>query len=228
MAAQNYTIRTYHIKAGIEKTQQNSKYKLCGDRKETINHILSECSKLARKECKTRYYWVGKVIHWELCKKFKFDHSNKWYMHNLESVLGNKMQKSLWDFEIQNGSLNLGQTTTPSKNRQKRELAEMWTLLSRLTTKLNWKKTKRKINTLTVLWNLKKKWNTKVMLILITIDALSTVKKRLLQGLEGSEIREQVETVQTRVLLRSATILRIFQVTWGNLLSLQLQWEITG
>ena len=24
-------------------------------------------------EYKTRHYWVGKVIHWEKCKKFKFD-----------------------------------------------------------------------------------------------------------------------------------------------------------
>ena len=68
-------------KARIDKTQQNSKCRLCGDRDETINHI-SECSKSAQKEYKTRHDWVSKVIHWEMCKKFKFDHNNKWYMHN--------------------------------------------------------------------------------------------------------------------------------------------------
>ena len=47
MAAQNSAIRTNHIKARIDKTQQNSKCRLCGDRDETINHIISECSKLA-------------------------------------------------------------------------------------------------------------------------------------------------------------------------------------
>ena len=26
------------------------------------------------------------MIHWELCKIFKFDHMNKWYMHNPTSV----------------------------------------------------------------------------------------------------------------------------------------------
>ena len=40
-----------------------------GDRDETINHIISECSKLAPKEHKTRHNWVGKVMHWEMCKK---------------------------------------------------------------------------------------------------------------------------------------------------------------
>ena len=30
---------------------------------------------------------MGKVIHWKLCKKFKFDHMKKWYMHDTEFVL---------------------------------------------------------------------------------------------------------------------------------------------
>ena len=48
----------------------------------------------------TRHNWAGKVIHWELCKKIKFDHANKWYMHDMKSVLENEMRKILWDFEI--------------------------------------------------------------------------------------------------------------------------------
>ena len=53
IAAQNNAIRTNHIKARIDKTQQNSKCRLCGDKDETINHMI-----------------------------IKFDHTNKWYMHN--------------------------------------------------------------------------------------------------------------------------------------------------
>ena len=63
IAAQNNAIRTNQIKARIDKTQQNSKCRLCSDRDETINHIISECSKLALKEYKTRHDWVGEVIH---------------------------------------------------------------------------------------------------------------------------------------------------------------------
>ena len=36
--------------------QQNSKYRLYGDRDETINHIISKCSKLANFGQKTRAY----------------------------------------------------------------------------------------------------------------------------------------------------------------------------
>ena len=83
------------MKARIDKTQQNSKCRLCGDRDKTINHIISECSKLAQKEYKCKHDGVGKVIHWEICKKFKFDHTSKWYMHNPAPVLENDTDKFL-------------------------------------------------------------------------------------------------------------------------------------
>ena len=63
MTQQKSAIRTNHIKARIDKTQQNSKCGLCGNRDETINHVTSECSKLAQKDYNARYDWVGKVIH---------------------------------------------------------------------------------------------------------------------------------------------------------------------
>ena len=77
------------MKAKIDKRQQNSKCMLCGDRDETINHIISECSKSVQKEYKTRQDWDRKVIYWEMCKKLKFDHTNKWYIHNPASVIEN-------------------------------------------------------------------------------------------------------------------------------------------
>ena len=76
IAAQNYAIRTNRVKAKVDKTQQISRCRLCGDRKERINHIINECSKLALKENKTRTDSVEKVINWELCKRFTFDQMN--------------------------------------------------------------------------------------------------------------------------------------------------------
>ena len=56
---------------------------------------------IAQKEYKARHDWVGKVIHWEMCKKYEFDHANKWYMHNPAPILENDTHKLLWDFDIQ-------------------------------------------------------------------------------------------------------------------------------
>ena len=80
--------------------QQNSKYRLGEDRDKIVNHIISECSKLAQKEYKTRQDWVGKVIHLELYKRFRYNHANKCCMHKPDFLLENEMHKILWKFEI--------------------------------------------------------------------------------------------------------------------------------
>ena len=40
-----------------------------------------------------------------MCKKFKFDHTNKWYMHNPAPVLENYTPKLLWDFNVRTDHL---------------------------------------------------------------------------------------------------------------------------
>ena len=93
------------VKLKIDKTQQNSRCRLYDDRDETINHMINECSTLAQKEYKTRYDLIGNVIHWELCKKFKFDHTIKWYMYNPENLeLDALSSLGFWDTDR---SLNL-------------------------------------------------------------------------------------------------------------------------
>ena len=67
-------------------------------------------------------------------------------------------------------------------------------------------------------------WNMKVTVIPIVIGVLCTVIKGLVQGLKDLKIRGQVETIQTTALLRSDRLLRVLE-TWGDLLSLILQWK---
>ena len=59
----------------------------------------------------------------------------------------------------------------------------------------------------------------KVTIIPIVIGAFGTVIKGLLKGLEDLEVRGRVETIQTTRILR-----RVLE-TWGDLLSLKLQWK---
>ena len=98
--------------------------RVCVDRDETINYIISKCRKLAQQEYKARYDWVGKAIHWEMCKKFKFDHTNKWYMQNPASVLENATHKLLWDFNIQTDHLIPAKRPDLITINKKRELAK--------------------------------------------------------------------------------------------------------
>ena len=62
IAAQNNVLRPIIWKEE-ELIKQKSRSRLCGNRDETINHIISECSKLAQKEYMTKHDRVGKVIY---------------------------------------------------------------------------------------------------------------------------------------------------------------------
>ena len=72
------------------------------------------------------------VIHSELFKKLKSYHTNKWSIHNPESVQENETPKLLCDFEIQTDYLisarrpdsDVQQQQQQQQQQQKREPAE--------------------------------------------------------------------------------------------------------
>ena len=103
MAAQEQAIRTNANKAKIDKTQEESKCRMCGQMDETVNHIIIECSKLAQIDYKHRHDWIGKPIHWEVCRKCGIEVMPEWYKHHQQAVKENKRYKTLWDFNIQTG-----------------------------------------------------------------------------------------------------------------------------
>ena len=72
---------------------------------------------------------------------------------------------------------------------------------------------------------MKNLWNMKMTVIPNVVGALGTILKGWVKGLEDLEIWEQVETIQTTALLRSARIVRKVLEIWRDLLSLRLQKE---
>ena len=65
----------------------------------------------------------------------------------------------------------------------------------------------------------------KVTIIPIVIGAFGTVTEGLLKGLEDLEVGGRVGNIQTTALLKTDRILRSVLETWGDLLSLNLQWK---
>ena len=55
-----------------------------------VYHMINKCSKPAPKKYKSRHNLVGKVIHWELCKKLKIGYITKWYAQT-------KIRPGEWD-----------------------------------------------------------------------------------------------------------------------------------
>ena len=131
--------------------QQKSKCRL------TINHIISECSKLAQKEYKARHDWVGKVIHREMYRKFQFDRTNKSYMHNPAPVQENYSNELLWDFNIQTDHLI---PTRPHNNQQRKRICKIVDFAVRADHRINLKESEKKDKYLDLAREIKKNCGT--------------------------------------------------------------------
>ena len=77
MAAQNQSRRTNLVKARTDKSQGDSLCRMCRKVDESIDHIVSRCSKLAQ-EYKRRHDNLGKIVHWKLARKCNFEAGDKW------------------------------------------------------------------------------------------------------------------------------------------------------
>ena len=124
-----------------------------------------------------------------------------------------------------NGSLNLGQTTRLYNNQQKKRTCKIVDFAVPADRWVKLLESEKKDEYLDLAKELKKLWNMKVTFLPIVIGALGTVTEGLIKELEDLEIRGRVETIQTTTLLRTARILRRVLETWGDLLSLKLQWK---
>ena len=70
---------------------------MCKQADETVNHIVSECSKLAQTEYKIGHDKLAIAVHWCLTKKYGFPVSDQWYHHRAEATVENENVKICWD-----------------------------------------------------------------------------------------------------------------------------------
>ena len=139
---------------------------------------------------------MGKVIHWEMWKKFKFDHTNKWYMHNPASVLENDTHKLIWDFDIQTGHLiPAWRPDLIVINYKKKRTCKIVDFAVPADHRIKLKECEKKDKNLDLARELKNLWNMKVTVIPIMIGAFGTITKGLLKGLEDLEVGGWVETI---------------------------------
>ena len=143
-----------------------------------------------------------------MCKKFKFDHTNRWYMHNPAPVLENDSHKLLWAFDIQTDHLIPARRPDLIIINKKKRTCKIVHFAVPADHRIKQKECEKKDKYLDFAREMKKLWNMQVTLIPIVIGAFGTVTKGLVKGLEVLEVGGRVETIQTTALLRTARILR--------------------
>ena len=63
MAAQDQALRTNAIKTKIDRSANDSKCRLCKEKEETVDHLVSACSKIAQTDYKDRHNKVASMLH---------------------------------------------------------------------------------------------------------------------------------------------------------------------
>ena len=101
VAVQIQRIRTNLVKAKIDKNQKDTLCRLCKKADESIDHVVSGCSKLEQKQYKRRHDNLGKIVHGKLARKCNFEAVDKWYEHEPESVFESEDYKILRGFSNQ-------------------------------------------------------------------------------------------------------------------------------
>jgi hypothetical protein len=87
VAAQDQALQTKYHAIKILQTEKDSKCRLCHQFEETVDHIMSACSILAKEQYIKRHDRVCAQLHFNICKELgvKLD-SKLWYEHVSKSV----------------------------------------------------------------------------------------------------------------------------------------------
>ena len=147
-----------------------------------------------------------------MIKQRKYKYTKKYQLHSDIKVKKNKHRYCL----IKKSTKN---------KKSKNTIRKQWMAWNPSDHRINLKESEKKDKYLDLARELKKLWNMKVTIVPIVIGALGTVTIGLLKGLEDLEVSGRVETIQTTAFLRTARILRRVLETWGDFLSLKLQWK---
>ena len=110
-----------------------------------------------------------------MCKKFKLDHTNKWYIHNPAPVLGNDSHKLLWDFDIQTDHLIPARRPDLIIINKKKRTCKRVDFAVPADYMIKQKESEKKDKYLDLARELKKLWNMQVKIIPIVIGAFGTV-----------------------------------------------------
>ena len=210
MAAQNQSIRTNLVKVRIDKIQEDSLCRVCRKVDESINHIVSGCSKLAQKEYERRHNNLGKIVHWKLARKCNFEAGDKWCEHEPESVLENEDYKILWHFSIQTDHVIEARRPDLVEFDKKDRICKIIDFAVSEDSRIA-EKEKDKIEKYQELGReLQKIWNVKVKIIPLVVGSLGAIPKRFGNRLTQIGITIGTAQVQKTVLLGTARILRKF------------------
>lgn len=208
IAAQDQSLATRSYHHRIIKDGTSPTCRVCGKFEETINHIISGCPELAKTDYIYRHDKAAKYIHWQICRSFNIDTSNKWYEHEPNAVTENSNVTILWDMPIHTDKeirANRPDIVVKLKNERQCFLIDM-SVPSDDNTSVKLMEKLSKYKDLEI--EISKMWHMKTETLPVIIGALGVIKKGLEKYTEKIPGNVCIYELQKITLLGTAHILR--------------------
>ena len=184
--------------------------RLCHNKNETIDHVLSGCPKLSQAEYKSRHDNVAAAIHWSMCRKYQIECKDKWYEHRAEKVAENDEVKLLWDFHMQTDHVIEARRPAIVLVKKKEATAVIVDIAVPGDTRIKTREQDKILKYQDLKREIKKLWNLKpVKVVPIVVGALGAVTPNLRKHLDSVDCNLSISNIQKTAVLGSARILRM-------------------
>ena len=163
---------------------------------------------MAQKECKKRHNWMGKRIHWDVCKKNKIEVKEKWYEHEPAPVTENEECKILRDFNVQTDHVIEARRSDMIVIDKVKKLCQIVDFAVPYDTKVNTKEVETIEKYQDFARELRKLWNMKVPIIPVIVVTLGTTPKHVFKRMEDIGIKTRILELQKTTIIHFARFLR--------------------
>lgn len=187
------------------------KCRLCGQKEETLDHLLSGCSAMAPKQYLDRHNRVAKIVHIELRKRYQqFNETTPYYEYEPPPVCEDEKVRIYWNRKIITDKPipnNIPDIVLTLKNEKITYIIDVAIPLAANITKT----TTEKINKyLPLADEIKDMWSMdKVIVVPVVIGATGEIPKRLDRSIDELQLDHQLYIpIQKSVLLDTCAIVR--------------------
>jgi len=211
VAAQDQAIKTKYYATKILNTETDSKCRLCQQFDETIDHIISACSILAKEQYIKRHDRVCAQLHFNICKETGVQLDKKhWYEHvpkSVETGQGGTVT-ILWNQQVQTDkTIPNNKPDIIIRDNEKRTCMLIDVAISGDRNMI--KKEAEKIlkyKDLTI--EIQRMWNVKTQVIPVIIGTTGTISKSFRKYVSNIPGNHEVKELQKTAILGTAHILR--------------------
>ena len=174
-----------------------------------MNHVISECKKLAQTDYKQRHDNLARIVHWKLCGENQIERANNWYEHEPKGVVETKDIKLLWDFMIQCDHHIVHRKPDTVIIEKSKRVGKIIDIAIPVDNRIEEKENEKIEKYENLRREMKQIWNLKsVHVIPVVIGALGAITGRFHSWIKSIGIEVRVEHLQKTAVLGTSKILR--------------------